>query len=145
VAFFATVDDVVARYDGEIPMDKLAYVDQQLSDAEVEVTAIAGDLMARIVAGKTTAAGIKVVLCRMVIRLLRNSDGVATQSVGPFSYTLDKQVASGRLFVSPADRRLLGLRGGSSSVALSDGALEHVAAHPYPWGSRLDRWPESSC
>src|ERR687894_309469 len=120
-------------------MDKLAYVDQQLSDAEVEVTAIAGDLMARIVAGKTTAASIKVVLCRMVIRLLRNSDGVQTQSVGPFSYTLDKQVASGRLFVSPADRRLLGLRGGSSSVALSDEALEYVAAHPYPWGSRLDR------
>lgn len=132
MALFAKVEDVIARWDGPVPLEQLDYIDTKLSDAEVEVTALVGDIMSRIVAGKTTAAAVRIVLCRMVIRVLRNADGVKTQTVGPFSYTLDQQVASGRLFVSREDRRLLGFRGSASTVSLADAdaALE-----------RLPRWP----
>ena len=150
MAMFAKVDDVLARYDGEPPLDKLDYIDTKLSDAERKVTAVAGDLMSRIVSGQTTAQDVKIVLCDMVIRVLRNTDGVKTQSVGPFSYTLDTQVASGRLFVTREERRLLGMRSTAGSVSLSDAdaALERVPARPirYPDGavSWPDEWPSST-
>lgn len=142
MSLFATPDDVAARYDGEIPDGQLAYIDQRLSDAELVVTATGGDITSRIIAGKTTAAAVRLVLCNMVIRILRNADGVRTQTVGPFSYTLDMQVASGRLFVSREDRRLLGLRPGASTVTLTDDALPTLPARPVcrPWTSTSPPW-----
>ncbi|MGH3881953.1 MAG: fibronectin type III domain-containing protein [Gammaproteobacteria bacterium] len=131
---YATVGDVDAEYDGDIPVEQVGYVAQKLASAEVVLGAVAGDITARITAGKTTPDAVRLVLCNMVLRVLRNADGIRTQTAGPFSYTLDQQVASGRLYVSREDRRLMGMRPGASTVTLDDRALPHVVTSPVESG-----------
>jgi len=71
------------------------------------------------------------VLCNMVLRIVRNPTGASTQTAGPFSQTLDRQVAAGRLLLTRDDRLLLGLAAGATSVEMSDDALPYLARSPH--------------
>jgi hypothetical protein len=134
MATYATVEDVANSYDGTIPADKLDWVGYRLNSAEVIVANKLGDIAAWIEAGKATADEIRLVLVSMVIRLLNNPKGIRTQSAGPFSYTLDRDNSSGKLFLSGEDRRLLGLSG-AATVRVQDDALPYVVmkrGYEYP-------------
>lgn len=136
---YATVDDVVAEYDGTITDDQIEYIDRKLTSAELVVKAVAGDIGARIGSGQTTFEAVKLVLCNMVIRLLRNPEGVRTQTVGPFSVSLDSGASSAQLVITREDRQLLGLKARSrGTVTLDDPALSHVLVRPAL--PRRDRW-----
>ncbi len=139
VATYATVDDVVAEYDGTIADDQIEYVERKLTSAELVVKAVAGDIGARIGAGQTSFEAVKLVLCNMVIRLLRNPEGVRTQTVGPFSVSLDQSSSSAQLVITREDRQLLGLKARArGTVTLDDPALSHVLVRPAL--PRRDRW-----
>jgi hypothetical protein len=139
VATYATVDDVVAEYDGTITDDQIEYIERKLTSAELVVKAVAGDIGARIGSGQTTFEAVKLVLCNMVIRLLRNPEGVRTQTVGPFSVSLDQSSSSAQLVITREDRQLLGLKARSrGTVTLDDPALQHVLVRPAL--PRRDRW-----
>lgn len=153
MATYATVDDVVAEYDGTIADDQIEYVERKLTSAELVVRAEAGDIGARIGSGATSFEAVKLVLCNMVIRLLRNPEGVRTQTVGPFSVSLDQSASSADLVITRNDRKLLGLKPKSrGTVTLDDPALCHVMRRPplYPrdcgewqsgsWGSGQSSW-----
>ena len=131
MATYATVDDVVAEYDGTIADDQIEYVERKLTSAELVVRSVAGDIGARIGSGQTTFDAVKLVLCNMVIRLLRNPEGVRTQTVGPFSVSVDPSVSSSQLLITREDRQLLGLRARArGTVTLDDPALCHVLRRP---------------
>ncbi|GEL19357.1 Gp19/Gp15/Gp42 family protein [Pseudonocardia asaccharolytica] len=117
---YAQIEDVALRLDRPIPPTEQYRVQVLLDEAEVELALAAGDIAARIAAGKTTAERVRRAVCEMVLRVLRNPSGFRQQSVGPFSVTADRQVASGLLTVSRRERRLLGLRVGAATVSLSD-------------------------
>jgi hypothetical protein len=139
VATYATVDDVVAEYDGTITDDQIEYIERKLTSAELVVKAVAGDIGARIGSGATSFEAVKLVLCNMVIRLLRNPEGVRTQTVGPFSVSLDQSSSSAQLVITREDRQLLGLKARSrGTVTLDDPALQHVLVRPAL--PRRDRW-----
>ncbi|MDT0302904.1 Gp19/Gp15/Gp42 family protein [Streptomonospora wellingtoniae] len=122
MADFADVQDVRDRWEGDIPSgsDLEARVQVRLDDAEAILIQHAGDVQARIDAGKTTAHLVKVVLCDMILRLLRNASGITQESAGPFSRSFDAAVASGKLFLIREDRRRLGMKGQAGSVSLSE-------------------------
>lgn len=133
MSVYATIDDVRDEYNGEIPADSEAYVARKLAAAELIVQrAVGGDIAAYIASGKTSAAEVRLVLCDMVIRLLRNPGGVRTETAGPFSRTIDQSVASGNLWLTRDDKRKLGLRttAASADLALVDDALRHPLRHP---------------
>jgi hypothetical protein len=139
VATYATVDDVVAEYDGTITDDQIEYIERKLTSAELVVKAVAGDIGARIGSGATSFEAVKLVLCNMVIRLLRNPEGVRTQTVGPFSVSLDQSSSSAQLVITREDRQLLGLKARSrGTVTLDDPALSHVLVRPAL--PQRDRW-----
>lgn len=139
MATYATVDDVVAEYDGTITDDQIEYIERKLTSAELVVKAVAGDIGARIGSGATSFEAVKLVLCNMVIRLLRNPEGVRTQTVGPFSVSLDSGASSAQLVITREDRQLLGLKARSrGTVTLDDPALAHVLVRPAL--PRRDRW-----
>ncbi|PRX95575.1 Gp19/Gp15/Gp42 family protein [Allonocardiopsis opalescens] len=146
MATYADVEDVRARWEGDLQAgsDLEARVQVRLDDAEAILTQHAGDLADRIAAGKTTAELVKIVLCSMVLRVLRNADGVTQETAGPFSRSFDAAVASGKLFTTREDRRLLGLRGRAATVSLSeaDDALRHPNRRD--WRSR-DRGGWADC
>lgn len=126
MAVYATVADVQAAYDGQVPGDQIGWVQNRLDHAERLVAMEAGDLAARITNGLTTADAIRAVLVEMVVRVLRNPQGYREEVAGPFSYRLDAALATGQLYLSREDRRLLGLRRGALTVALDDPALPWV-------------------
>lgn len=133
MATYATVDDLRASYfEGDIPDSLDAKLTVKLDEAEEIVRSLVpgGDLAAWITAGRTNAARVRMVLCNMVLRVLRNPTGVSTQSAGPFSMTLDRTVASGSLWLTREDRRLLGLAGAAQSVEMVDDALPYLAGGP---------------
>lgn len=131
MATYATVDDVVAEYDGTIADDQIEYVERKLTSAELVVRSVAGSIESRVGSGQTTFEAVRLVLCNMVIRVLRNPEGVRTQTVGPFSVSVDPGSSSAQLVVTKEDRQLLGLRARArGTVTLDDPALRHVLRRP---------------
>jgi Phage protein Gp19/Gp15/Gp42 len=134
VAVYATVDDLRDSYfEGDIAASLDEKLTVKLDEAEEIVSSYLpnGDIPAWIAAGNTNAKRVRMVLCSMVLRVLRNPTGANTQSAGPFSMTLDKAVASGKLWLTRDDRRLLGLRRGAQSVEIVDDALPLLARSPH--------------
>lgn len=134
MATFATVDDLRDSYfEGDIPEALNPKLEVKLDEAERMVARwVPGrDIAAFIAAGHATANDVKQVLCNMVLRIVRNPGGASSQSAGPFSMTLDRQVAAGRLLLTRDDRRLLGLQTGATSVEMVDDALPHLARSPH--------------
>ena len=144
MATYATVDDLRDRFEGDIPDSLEEKLTVRIEDAELIVARpMRGDIAAWIAAGKTTAAEVKMVLCNMVLRVLRNPTGTTTQSAGPFTATLDKAVASGKLFLTRDDRKALGLRRGRVSVEMEDDALASPLRPPtQDWCERSNYSPE---
>ncbi|MEU5853945.1 Gp19/Gp15/Gp42 family protein [Nocardiopsis dassonvillei] len=145
MATYATVDDVRARFEGDIPEGSSTerVVTARLDDAEAMVIHRLGGadaLAARIEAGRTTAALVTMVLCNMVLRLLRNASGVTQETAGPFSRSFDSAVAAGKLYLTKDDRRDLGMRGQAGTISLSeaDDALRHP--HRRDWRAGLPDW-----
>ena len=131
MATYASVDDVRLRYEAPIPEAQIEFVEQKLNDAEMILASRIGDIAAQITAATISVTAVRFVLCNMVMRVLRNPQGMRTQMAGPFSYTADREIAAGRLYVSREDFRLLGRHASAASVPLADPALEHVIQH-YP-------------
>lgn len=132
MSVYATVVDLKEEYEGDIPAALEPKLQRKLDNAEEILASYVrgGDIAAHIAAGKTTSARVRIVLCNMVLRVLRNPTGARTQTAGPFSMTLDQAVSSGKLFLTRDDRRLLGLRRGPTSVEMVDDALPFILRRP---------------
>lgn len=107
---YATVQDLQARLTRDLSADEIVVAATLLEDAAVMIDALAVN---------ASADAKKIVSCRMVIRALgdRDSSGVpmgATQgSMSALGYSQSWTIGSGggagELYLSKADRRLLGL------------------------------------
>lgn len=142
MATYASVDDVQAGYEQPIPDQARAVWGNKLDEAEEVLTAEVGDLATRIANGKTTAARIRIVLVRMVLRWARNPGGMRTETVGPFSYGRDSAVAAGRMFLTRDDRKLLGATSGPTTLTFGDDALYYPMWPPPEWTVPLSNGPE---
>jgi hypothetical protein len=132
VSVYASLEDLRLEFEGTLAEDQDDKLQQKLDNAEEIVASyVRGrDVAAHIAAGHTTAALVRLVVCDMVLRVLRNPAGVAQQSAGPFSVQVDQAVASGKLYLTRDDRRRLGLRSGPVSVEMVDDALPYLAGSP---------------
>lgn len=104
------------------------------------------DLDARIASGALDPDLAKLVAVQMVIRVLRNLDGVRQETVGPSSITYDPSQAVGQLILTPDDLATLapvptgigigtarlgaGLGGGPGGIA-SDRQAVQLPRRPY--------------
>lgn len=142
MAVYADVDDVRERWDGDIPEDSPleARISVRLDDAEAMLTQRAGDLAARIAAGRTTEHLVKMVLCNMILRLLRNASGVTQETAGPFSRSFDAAVSAGKLFLTRDDRRDLGMMGRAGTISLSDADSALRRPVRRDWRADLPPW-----
>ena len=134
MATYATVDDLRNSYfEGDLAEALTPKLEVKLDEAEEILRSYVpgGDLAAWVTAGYTNPARLRMVLCNMVLRVVRNPTGATTQAAGPFSMSLDKAVASGHLWLTSKDRRLLGLLRGAGSVEMVDDALPLLARSPH--------------
>jgi hypothetical protein len=130
VAPWATALDVQARYEQDIPENLARVLGTKLDDAQTLVENQVGDIQAAIDADRTSAKNVRLVLCDMVIRWLRNPGAMRTETVGPYGYSRDGSITSGKLYLTAEDRRMLGLKGGAATIPLADDALRYPTRPP---------------
>lgn len=115
---YATVDDLAARWK-ELSSAEEDMASALLDDAAVMLRAIIPDLDARLADERLDADVLSLVSCRMVRRAMSapaGFEGVSAfnQGAGPFSQSVSFANPSGEMWVSRAERRMLGLGGGGA-------------------------------
>lgn len=109
---FATVQDVIARW-RPLTSDEYLIAEVLLGDASLMVRAEFGDIDQRIASGALDPGAPLSVVCQMVRRSMQASSvpgGAKSlqESVGPMSFSVTYENAAGNLFLSAAERALLG-------------------------------------
>lgn len=136
---YADVRAVELEWNRQVSEDALAHVNWLIDKAESVLVTIPG-LSARITAGTVTAANLRYVVAAMVVRVLRNPEGKRSETAGDYSYELASG-SSGEsgMFLTAAERRLLGVGGRAGSLQLVDDALEYPIK-TYRWWEPGEVW-----
>lgn len=135
MSIYAQVQDVEAGWDRPFTIPEISKVQVLLDRAERLIQSRV-NVEARVLNGLTTLPNVRDAVVGMVERVMRNPAGYRQAATGPFSATLDRSIASGRLEITLVERRLLGMISGSGSVAVADPALSELLIHPHK-----DEWP----
>lgn len=109
----ATVGEYVSLY-GSLSVARTATCRALLKRASQLVRDSLPGLDARIVAGTVPADSAGLAVLNMVARVMRNPDGLRSQTVGPISRSFDTDLASGMLELTTADTALLNPPAGSA-------------------------------
>lgn len=130
---YASVDDLTARWRPLTTDEEIDTATVLLEDASVQIRAEIPGLAARIEAGDTDAlAAVVRVECAMVKRAMTAGDGgfgvTSTQEThGPFSRTFQYSNPMGDLYLTKAERRLLG---GGGQTAFT---IDMLGDQQAPW------------
>jgi len=102
---FATADDVedLRPLDAD-ERDRAAVL---LRYASAQIRRQLPDIDARIAAGQLDADLARYVTVQMVVRVLRNPDGVLQETVGPSSISYDRTQSTGQLALAPDELAML--------------------------------------
>lgn len=109
---YATSEDVEVRFMRPLDEDEKRVVAARLEDAELLLRSRIPDLDEKVTAGVLDQALVVMVEAEMVLRLIRNPDGLVQETDGSYSYSTSQKVASGLLEVLPREWTLLGVRSG---------------------------------
>lgn len=109
---YATPEDVEVRFMRPLDEDEKRVVAARLEDAELLLRSRIPDLDEKVTAGVLDQALVVMVEAEMVLRLIRNPDGLVQETDGSYSYSTSQKVASGLLEVLPREWTLLGVRSG---------------------------------
>ena len=125
------ISDLEARF-RPLAGTEIAQAQALLDDAWVILLSRRPSLDAEIGDGSVRPDLVRAIVAAMVVRVLRNPNGVRQWSVDDYSETRDNSVAAGSLYVSDDEMALL--NGGASSEAFSIRPKGIVAAFPPdPW------------
>lgn len=109
---YATPEDVEVRFMRPLDEDEKRVVAARLEDAELLLRSRIPDLDEKVTTGVLDQALVVMVEAEMVLRLIRNPDGLVQETDGSYSYSTSQKVASGLLEVLPREWTLLGVRSG---------------------------------
>lgn len=107
ITTFADVEDFAKR---DIPASDQTWVERKIDEAEAILETYIGDLADWIdVDPAKRTPKVVLVVCRMVDRVIKNPDGYNTETDGDYSYGRSGALASGEVYASRADLRILGI------------------------------------
>lgn len=119
MAALATVSDVEARWRA-LAEGEVGAVTAMLDDASAIVRTTVSDVDDRVSASVDYAALVVGIVARMVIRVLRNPDGLRQYAIDDYSATRDSVVSTGQLYLTGEEERLLrNRRRGAFSITLA--------------------------
>jgi hypothetical protein len=84
---YATLTDVVARYEGTIPADREAWVTTLLDEATSKLDDTLPDLRSRIDSGEVSAQRVRWIVVGAVLRVVRNPRGIRQEMLGAYNVT----------------------------------------------------------
>lgn len=116
--------------------DEVPAAEALIDDAWAVLLATVPDIDARMMAGTASRELVISVVSAMVLRVLRNPNGVRSWSVDDYSETRDNSVAAGSLYVSPDEVALL--TGRASSTRRSAFSVAPSTESPRARGSEAE-------
>jgi hypothetical protein len=119
MASFATREQVAGLWRPLKPAEEIV-VDNQLAKASRLVRRLVPDVDARIAADTLDAEVVGDVVVDMVLRVMRNPEGMRSEEIDGYSYTRDTALSAGALYLSDDELALLKAPAGSAfSVRLN--------------------------
>lgn len=129
------VGDLEARFRPLVGTE-VTVAEALLDDAWAILVSSLPDIDARMTSGATNVALVRSVVSSMVLRVLRNPDGVRTWSVDDYSQTRDASVAGGSLYLSADELALLNGRASSArrgAFSVAPAPVEPVRSPAAEW------------
>lgn len=121
---YAVATDVQVRLGRELSDEESILTSTRLEDVERLIRRRIPDLDEKVSAGSMVEEDLIQVEAEVVLRLIRNPDGLYMETDGNYSYQFSREAASGRLEMKPDEWRMLGVRpGGVFSLAPSVGGV----------------------
>lgn len=117
MADLATTADVAARW-RPLTAEETTVATALLTDASAVLRARVATLDERVASGDLPAALVVAVCSQMVLRVLRNRDGLVTEQIDDYGYRRADGAADGRLYVTRDELDLL-TEAASSGVAFT--------------------------
>ncbi|MEV3961126.1 Gp19/Gp15/Gp42 family protein [Nocardia sp. NPDC050193] len=109
---YAEPTDVISRWGknpAEVTPEDTALITTRLADIEREIRRRIPYLDDKITAGDIDVEDVRYVEANAVLRVVRNPEGYTQESDGNYSYMFSRDSASGVLYITPAEWRLLGV------------------------------------
>jgi hypothetical protein len=101
------VTDLQARYEGDLSTFNQDYLQTQIDDAVAYVDSTYPVVKYRLGNGRLSVQSYKRVIANMVIRVIRNPTGLASEGDGTYSYSYWHGAATGGLNVLPDEGVIL--------------------------------------
>jgi hypothetical protein len=98
-----SIDELRIRYEGDLSAFPEGYVDQKLIDVVALVQQRMRSIEGRLVSGALLLENYNRVICDVVLRIIRNPQGLQSESESGYSYGLRPVVASGNLWLTQDD------------------------------------------
>lgn len=136
------IDDLEARFRplvGDERTVAVSLIDDAWAIAQAQLPLLA----AEVASGRYPVGVVRAVLCAMVIRVLRNPDGVRTWAVDDYSQTRDQSVSAGALYLSTDEMTLMSAslgnrRPGAFSITPGGAPDERARGSERIYGSGFD-------
>lgn len=109
---YASSSDVQTRLGKELTPEEVTLVSTRLADVERMILRRIPDLDTRVTVGSIDAADVVQVEAEAVLRLVRNPEGLFSETDGTYAYQFSREAASGRLEITPEEWAILGVRPG---------------------------------
>lgn len=107
---YAAPADVQAVLGRELSPDEIAMVDRRLKQVERMILRRIPDLADKIAAGEIDQADVVDIEAEAVLRLVRNPDGLRSETDGTYTYQLTDEAADNRLRLTADEWQTLGIR-----------------------------------
>lgn len=114
---YATATDVADRLGRELDTSEQRIVNARLDDVEIMIKARISDLATKVSASANYEAIVVMVESDVVLRLLRNPEGIVGETDGNYSYQLNWANVTGRLTITDEEWALLGIRQSVFTIA----------------------------
>lgn len=109
---YASADDVSVRWARSLTDEETALIEVRLADVERMIVRRIPDLDQKILDGDIDVADVCQVESDAVLRLARNPEGYVSETDGNYTYTLHKELVSGKLQILPEEWEILGVASG---------------------------------
>lgn len=106
---YATATDVQTLAGRSLTPEETALAERRLDQVERMILRRIPDLDGRIASGALVAADVADVEAEAVLRVIRNPDGIASETDGTYGYTRSREAADNSLRITAEEWKLLGV------------------------------------
>ncbi|MBF9135321.1 hypothetical protein I0C86_41460 [Plantactinospora sp. S1510] len=137
---YATVNEIT-KLTGPLTSEQQTQVADLLARASAMLRGAVPDLQERLISGEVDPVNASTAVINMVLRVMRNPQGLTAETVGPFRREWERDSSTAWLSVTQAELDLVAKPAEKPRARASTIRVRAGLAPPGPcWGSHVRRW-----